>query len=331
MVLVSCRAAAVRLSLFASIVGLAACGGGGGGGDSSGGSVTASGGLVAPASLTLTQGQMFAGRVANLVGQSAGATGVSEDLYVLATSTTASSGAEVCEQGGSVSFTRNDADRNNIVSAGDSISLTGANCGLLEGGATVTLDGRVEAQVLVASGGLYYQPGMVWNLRTRQTYSALAGTINGQTARIDGVVEVDDSQVGSTYRFANYVVSLASSQKAIQVISGDLFINTNVYTAGSTDPTRITAQFNNVVIQTNLSATEKVNLTVPAGAAPQLRFDATGQVIGGTLIVQLDKAKITVTVIAPNQVRVDVDNNNDGSIDATQTLTWAALRAAGAL
>lgn len=89
--------------------------------------------------------------------------------------------------------------------------------------------------------------------------------------------------------------------------------------------------FKDLVVLTNLSASDKVSMTASAQAASSLRFGVDGVVSAGTLVLQLEKARVVMTVIAPNQVRVDLDNNNDGSIDATQTLAWSALITAAAL
>lgn len=318
-----------NVSVLAAIAVLTACGGGGGGDGGGSGGVTPPAEVVTPTSLSMTQAQMLAGRAVQLADLAAAATLTTQQLYVLATSTVAPSGSEPCNGGGTVSYARGDADGNNLVSVGDTITLAGNNCRVLQGGSSATLDGRVDANVLLASGGSYFQGSGNWNLRTRHTYTAFTATANNVVVRMNGTLEVDDKALVHNYRFTNFVASAPNSGNLIQVSSGDIVLSTVTPAAGSSDTTRTTVQFNGLAVQTSLAANTKVNISVPAAAAPQLRLNAAGQPVGGTLVVMLDKAKITLTVTAPGQVRVDVDNGNDGSVDATQTLAWSALVAAG--
>lgn len=320
------RTAAYRLSLLACAAWLSACGGGGDGGGGDGG-LTPPGGLVSPASVAMPQAQMLAGRAAQLIGLGAGASVITQQLYTLATSNVASSGTQACAGGGSVSYSRTDADASGTVTTGDSISLAGSDCRVPQAGGTTTLDGRVEAQVTLAKGGTPYLANNLWNLRTRHTYTALTASANGTTVRLNGLVDVDDTFAVASYRFTNFVASAPASGNVIQATSGEIVLTAVTPVAG--DATRYTYQFNNLAVQTNLSGTEKINLTIAATGSPQLRLNASAQVIGGAFAVQLDKAKVTVTVTGTNQVRVDVDNNNDGTVDATQSLAWTALLAAG--
>lgn len=273
--------------------------------------------------------QLIAGRVASVVGMLGSLSTFAElaqdnfDAFAPAQETVS------CESGGSVTRLQVDGDGNRRFSAGDSLGQVGNDCReQAEGGGTTQINGRYDVSVLAASG-FPYGAGSDWNVRTRQTYSGLTLAVGGFSIRFDGSAEVEDTAKTHTYRFLDLSQSSTLTSNAIQVVSGEATLESA--RADGTTQGEIGVQFKDVVVRTNVSASEKVNVTVPAATASSLNFGPDGIPFAGALVLQLEKAKVVVTVLAPNQVRVDVDNNNDGSIDATQTLAWSALISAAAL
>lgn len=321
------RASLARLALSSVPVLLAACGGGGSGGD---GTTATPPTLVSPASLTPAQAQLLAGRAAMAANQGATASQLSQIMLSLATTSAPTSGTQSCGLSGSASYTRLDADGNNLVSAGDSITLIGSQCKFSTNGVAGGLDGQLSALVTQASGGAstsYYTTGTSWLLKTVQSYTALTSTVNGASVKLGGTVEVMDTATNNSYRFDKFSAVGGSGVNTL-LTSGTVAAAT---ISGATDGAVRNLTLTDLSLQTNYAGSDKVAITLPTASQKPLRFNSAGQVVGGTLTLQLDKVKVVVTVTATNQARVDVDNNNDGSIDATQSVAWTSLLSGAAL
>lgn len=327
---VSNRLHACLLCVLSSAV-LMACGGGGGGSESGGTSADANPpqNVVAPASLSIADAQLIAGRVASLVGMLGSLSLFAELAHDSFSPFAQAQETEACELGGSATRLQSDADGNRTLSAGDSLGLSANACREEgDGDAVMQVDGRYDISVLSVSG-MPYGVGSSWTARNRQTYSGFTVAGAGAYVRLDGVAEVEDTARLHTYRFFDISQSGAVATNRIQLRSGEATMEV-AGANGATDG-GLAVGFKDLVVLTNLSASDKVSMTASAQAASSLRFGVDGVVSAGTLVLQLEKARVVMTVIAPNQVRVDLDNNNDGSIDATQTLAWSALITAAAL
>jgi hypothetical protein len=306
---------------------LAACGGGGGS-DSASPDLQLPGDLVAPAALTLADAQLIAGRVASVAGVMSFLDTFSEISYDNFEPSGPASETDTCEMGGSYTRLQTDADGNLALSAGDTLASISNGCiEDLEEDGTVQSDGRYDITVLAISGTPYFGFGS-WSTRNRQTYTGFTLGTSERSVRLDGTAEIQNSATLNTYRFSDLSQSSPRTLNFIQILSGEAAIEA---TGTSSSTQNLNLSFTNMSLVTNLSATDKVRVAASSPAALPLRFGSNGVVSSGSLILQLEKAKVVLTVVAPNQVRIDVDNNNDGSIDATQSMSWAAVIAAATL
>jgi hypothetical protein len=312
------RSARCLLLTATTVAVLAACGGGGG--DTAPAPNIA---LVQPAVLSNEQAQQIAGRVISSLAFGISGTVFSAALYDIAISTPTPTGSEVCSAGGTIGYARTDVAPINVVSAGDSISLTGNNCTDASTGVGVTFNGTVNEVVNSILGTPYTGAG-TWALAGTQNYTNLLSATGGQSVTVNGTLAVNDRYDGNAYTFTNYSVSNAATQRATTITSGIVSLE------GAPLPS-VNLRFANLVMQTSLSPTEKVNVSATQTVAQQIFINGSQQVSAGVLPIVLEKVRITVYVTGPNTVRLELDNNADGSIDSTQNVTWTGLVAAGAL
>lgn len=184
--------------------------------------------------------------------------------------------------------------------------------------------------VLEVSGfGFPYGGGGGWSTRSRQKHNGFSIASDRFSIRFDGEAEVQDTDKLHAYNFSGLSQSSKSSSAFIHLVSGQATLETARSNGSLQGEAKV--DFKDVVVKTGLSNAEVVMLTVPASTTSFLGIDQNGVVSAGKLVLQLEKARVLVTVLAADQIRIDVDNNSDGSIDATQTQTFSTLMKAAML
>lgn len=352
---------------FIALASLAACGGGG---DDAAPAVPAStASPAAPAApapvVNLTtvspaDAQRLTGRAVSSLGFAASSASSSAQLYTTATTTSAASGSAPCPLGGTAAYSRVDADNNGRVTAGDMVTLTGSNCRFSQSGITGSLDGSLSASVLAVTGTPY--AGSNWRLSVVQTNTALTAVANGQSVSLNGAVQIDASptdpfaspfeftgQFDFRARFDNLSVRNGASGGFTNLVSGEITSRATREAPPAPAPvpspapgapptpapapipaTTLRVGFSNLNLQTQLVPGQTVNVTINTSGTG-LGFGGGNQLLSGSATVTTGSIRLIVTALGANQVRLDTDNNSDGVIDATQTLTWTALTAAGNL
>jgi hypothetical protein len=299
---------------------LTACGGGGGGSAPTVPTIA----LVSPAVLSNEQAQQIAGRVISTLGFGLSGTIFSQALYDIAVNSPAASGTEACSSGGTVSYAKADVTPVGVVSAGDDISLSASGCTDSSTGAGVRFSGAVAERVTAVTG-TPYSAFAGWALTSTQTYTNLLVATGGLNLTFNGILSLNDRDTLNEYAFASFSINNATTQRFTEIRTGGMAI------VGSPLPD-VKLGFQNLVMQTSLSPTEKINVSATQTPTQQIFLNGTTQqVTSGVLPIVLDRARILVTVTGPNTVRLDLDNNADGTIDSTQNLTWTGLAQAGTL
>jgi hypothetical protein len=306
---------------------LTACGGGGGGTDSPAPTDSATQppeATTAPATLSMVDAQLLVGRVGSIFGLLGSLSTFSEVAYDRFRAFAPVQETDACELGGTITRLQADADGDWRISKGDSMGTVLSNCTENTDNGAMQTNGRYDIAVLDVSGsGFAYGLGSNWSTRSRQKHAGF--TIRGGelSVRYDGEVEVQDTLNMHTYNFFGISQSSMLSSNAIQLVSGQATLEATRVNGFLNGPAKV--GFNDVVVKTGLSSGEEVLVTVPASTASSLSFGPDSLVNAGSLVLQLQKARVTVTVLAADQVRIDMDNNSDGTIDATQTHTLSSL------
>lgn len=302
---------------------LTGCGGGGGG------STSAEDTTVASHSLTMAEAQALAGRVARIPGIANSLTEFSRILSNYFDPFGGTSVPNSCSLGGSYTVLQSDPDKNFRLSAGDSVSLIANHCEDADPAskAKVGMDGRIDLDALDASVFKPYSSAPGWSIRARQRHSAFKIDLDIGSVQLDGSAEVEDKFDEHDYGFFDFHYITSRSSNTVKIHSGKL-ARKNETIQGRTQ-TR--ALYSDLVVRTTLPGSDSVSITVPASSNSSLIFGSDGTVLDGVLVLQLDNAKIIVTVVGRDRIRIDVDNNNDGVVDLTSEMSWPALYNAGIL
>jgi len=330
----------VNAAVFVSVsILLGACGGGGGGGG--GGNVTAS---SAPVAISAANAEEVAAAAykttAGLEGGGSGATGVfpaavtqaasadidlfdvlmtqAEKIPQLAAANAAASltGAVVsetvdCFNSGSMSFTFDDSDNNQQLSAGDSMSFNANNC--TEDGETT--NGSMTMNIVSLIGDLDVAPNSMQLSIQANNFTITEGvesfTLNG------GMTMSASTSVGE-------LVTYSITGSSIQVTEGGVsasLINFSIETSedNSILPYAYTLDLNATVDSAELGGSVTI-VTDIVFAGSGLDNPSSGQ----ATITGANNSRVTLIALDSVNVRLEVDADGNGSVETIDT-TWDAL------
>jgi len=211
-----------------------------------------------------------------------------------------------CTGGGTVTLSGNIANPATL-GANDTITFDFASC--VEG--DTTTNGRFSMRVTSFSGDL---ASGTFSFAVTTTLTSFQVTVAGETATVNGAVSVSISASGS-------MLSTTVTSGSISVVDGASsstlhnYSSVHTLTSGS-----FTLDVSGSLTSSDFSGTVNFSTT----ALLQGMGDAyayTGQL----LITGANGATIKVIVLDSAYVRLEVDSNGDGVVDATVDLTWDDL------
>lgn len=215
---------------------------------------------------------------------------------------------ENCTNGGSFSFTLNDADDNQDLSTGDSVSATFNNC--TETG--TVLNGVISINNLVISGDPLSPP---YSLQLTIQANNFSVTENSETASLNGAMTLSQS-TGDGVSFTN---TISGTSIALSETGGSATLS--AFQLSSTE--------NGAAYTFDINATVSSN---DIGGAVTIVTDATFQGVdpndpftGQATITGANNSSVTLIAIDEVNVRLLVDENGDGATDTTIDTTWASL------
>ncbi len=312
---------------------LSACGGGGSDSAPAATSSAATPAIPTPTSTTATttppdavrlsftdvQAQILGGRAIQIFAAGLGGSIYSQLLTKTAFQSTATTGSVACSAGGTLTYSRIDADNNSRLSSGDTSSMTASACRLpnLTSSGFNSANGMVSARV----GSLFetpYSSTSAWSYNAALTFSNFTGT-DSASSRItwDGGVQISDGNSANTSRFDNLTIRNPVTGNTVSVRSGEVRSSPSV--ASIATAASINYSFRDVVFVTRLAPLGELTVTANQQSNPFV-ISNTGQYSAGTMLLTVAGARITLTIALPGQIRVEVDNNSDGIIDSTQTV-----------
>lgn len=337
----------LKKSLMAlSVVSLVACGGGGSGGTAS--STTTNNANAPAVGITSTNQDAVAQQSVSTLfggGSAAGsalAFGVgtdvnaevdwkamavnlaksAPDLFAQRDSTTAvgvsSTRSAACTNGGTVAVAVVDADNNNALSSGDSMTLTLNNCNngtsIGNGTASITFNTVQGTQVgAVNSKFVMTQSFTNFSNQTGTKTSVINGAITftrDMTSTYPMASVVSQSlDTSVTYANATATASLQNYSDVIEDHSAfwSEVINGKVAGSGFGDTSPRSATF----------ATITPFTTTKGGLYPSA---------GQATITGANGSKLRLTVLNATQVQIELDANGDGSYETSKTVLWSSLR-----
>ena len=330
----------VNAAVFVSVsVLLGACGGGGGGGDG-GGNVTAS---SAPVTISVANAKEVAAAsyktTAGLEGGGSGATGfltgavtqtVSPRIHLVdvlmsqvknipqlasANPAAALTGVVVsetiaCTNSGSISITFDDADNNQQLSTGDSMSFNASNC--TEDG--MIMNGSVSINNVSVSGDPLSAPHSMQLSIQANNFTvtegvesiALNGGMTMAESTNDGVL-FTHSITGSSIQVTEGGVSAGLSNFSIEAAEDD---NTLAYTLDLNATVSSPELGGSVTIVTD---------TVFAGIEPNEPSSGQATITGA------NNSRVTLIAMGADNVRLEIDEDGNGTAETFVDTTWGAL------
>lgn len=217
---------------------------------------------------------------------------------------------ENCTDGGSLSFTLNDADDNQDLSTGDSVSATFNSCS--EGGSV--LNGVLSINNIVITGDTQAAP---YSLQLTIQANNFSVTETGETASINGALTLGQS-TGDGVSFSS---SISGTSIALTQNGGGATLS--AFQLNSTE------DISSAAYSFNMNATVS---SPDIGGAVTIVTDTTFQGVdpadpyaGQATITGANNSSVTLIALDEINVRLLVDENGDGTTDATIDTTWAAL------
>jgi hypothetical protein len=320
--------------LLSAAAALAACGGGGSGGGSS--AATADPVAISSANAAEVAGAAYSAP-ASLEGAGLGGAGVltgavtqvSDDgvdmvqviidqlksskalfaanpgAFVTGASITAS---EDCTNGGNFSFTLNDADDNQDLSSGDSLSATFNNC--IEG--TTRMNGTLSINNIQITGDPLTFP---YSLQMTLQANNFSVTESGETSSLNGAMTLSQS-TGDGVSFVNSVsgtsISLTESGGAATLSAYRL--------DGTENGSSYTFDINATVSSPDIGGAVTIVTDVTfMGTEPGDPYTGEATITGA------GNSSVTLVVLNEVNVQLLVDEDGDGATDTTIDTTWDSL------
>lgn len=223
------------------------------------------------------------------------------------------SDTEPCGAGGTITVSIDDKDGNNVISGGDVVTASFAQCkdsatSAINGAISITLAGTPTATQLAATAN----------------FQNIVVVEDGVTSSIAGIVTVaendlpSDTQTTLTVGSGGLAAATTSSgyNDSVTFASG-FVIRTDEATSGAST---------SVSLSGTLSAQSlggSITISTPQ-ALVQLSSDSypsAGQVI----VTGASGSAVRATVLDDTQVQVDLDANGDGTYESTATVAWTSL------
>lgn len=332
------------IALIGSVFALPGCGGGGGGGDDTAGEVPASSTITLAnstnvAAQSLAASSSLSGQVDGVAGTAGLVTGVSvsldgdktplidasiAQLYRALQAKPSSvvvgvSGSETvsCSGGGTATVSFNVADPD-VVSNGDSVSISASNCvedGMrMNGGLSLTFSNITGTPSASSS----------WSATLAITFRNFSVVDGSVTDSANGDLRLGYSQGASGYSYSATGNSLAVSTtrggstvtRTISNYSDSGTVNASGISHGA-DFT-ISGNLPNLGSNVRYTVDTVVNFQQQEGSNPHA---------GQLTVKATDNTGMRLTVIDTSNVRIELDKNADGTYEETVNKTWADIYA----
>jgi hypothetical protein len=231
---------------------------------------------------------------------------------------------------GSIAVSVNDADDDEVPSTGDVLTITENNCRINgEDGAYIITDGTYSLSGLTLEGdpsiaGTNWQFGFKAGFSDNYTIRVHDGS-DDLTVGLDGGMAVDsgsgDNGVNESYKLtiASFSVDAelndTSSASSIKNYADEYLVNNGTG--------EVSEELNGIFTDSDFGGNGRVQietLDTFTGLLDDDHFSA-----GKLKITGADDSSVTLTIVDAANVTLDVDEDGDGTVDATLAMTWADL------
>lgn len=222
-----------------------------------------------------------------------------------------------CTYGGYLAVSGTDADNNGVVSAGDSVTITGVGCREAAG----TLSGTMSVTINSVSGTFGTAP-YAGNLSA--SFSAFAVTTATMSATIDGSMAMNLNETDSV---VHDITLSASSLRVTSVFAGvTRSITLTGYSAHEIGSLISGVPSTTVTFTGNMSSSA-LNLSVDLTTlTPFVQANSDSYPYSGVLLASgSNKTKLRITALSNSQVQLELDADGDGTYEKTTPLGWSSI------
>ena len=221
---------------------------------------------------------------------------------------------QACMVSGTVTLSWDDRDNNADLSAGDALGFVFSNC---QNDDTEVIDGSVNVVMTRIDGG-----AQLTGFAGRMTLTALSGrALDGRHAyTVNGALLTDFRQTSPT----SETLRLTTDGEVVANVQTHRFTDTVTLLAGYVNDSsydsmqmRGSNAFNGSFRSTAAGGTMRAVTT-----APFIDLATDDYPSSGTLRITSNKGTLDVQALSTSQVRIALDADGDGTVDASQTETW---------
>jgi hypothetical protein len=221
--------------------------------------------------------------------------------------------SDACAYGGTSNISVNDANSNNELDAGDSVSISFANCAI---SSTERVSGNLSFVVNSLSDGYYSAADISMTLNN---FSVVSGNTSASAAG-DMRLRFQESSTNTNYSISS------NSLRSSTTVSG-------VTKSASMSGVSMTLNESNtgndqLTIAATLAMSSFGNqFVVLSTASPWLmRNSAAYPYSGQMLIAGQAGSKIRITAVSSSNVKLELDATGDGVYEESKVVTWASLQ-----
>lgn len=224
-----------------------------------------------------------------------------------------------CSFGGSVTVSVSDTDNDNLVSAGDSATITGANCAEPEG----TFTGALGLTITSLSGiydSTSYKAGIALS------FNNLTVSNPQYSASLNGSLSLNDNNSGPYSRSQTF----ASSSLTVSASYGSV-LRTRSLSAYSATVTRVPDA---VYVYLDRYSASGV-LSSSALASQSISFSTSADFVaragdiypysGAFVIGGAGNSRLRLNVLSSSQLTLELDANGDGNFEGSSIVNWNTL------
>jgi hypothetical protein len=221
--------------------------------------------------------------------------------------------SDACAYGGTANASVNDANNNDKLDAGDSVSFTFANCAI---SSTERVNGSLSIVVNSFTDGYYSAADISMSLNN---FSVVSGNTNASAAG-DMRVRFQESSTNTNYSISS------NSLRSSTTVSG--VTKSTSMTGVSMNLNESKAGNDTLTYAGTLAMSSFGNqLVVLSTASPWLmRNGAAYPYAGQMLITGQAGSKIRITAVSSSNVRLELDATGDGVYEESKVVTWASLQ-----
>jgi hypothetical protein len=223
-----------------------------------------------------------------------------------------------CASGGNFSVSVNDADNNNALTAGDSLTITFNQC---RESATESMNGAMVFTINSVAAATSTNTQFSATL----AFQHVTVVVGQYTAGINGSVTVSANITSTTSQLTIAI----GSDGLVATSAGGGYSDSITYDPGmqiamSSSSTSSSVSLNGSFSATSLGGRVSVQTTAPIVQAAADLYPSSGQVI----VTGVSGSKLRMTALSNTQLRLELDSNGDGTYENTATVAWGSLRPA---